>query len=208
MIKHNEIWSAIDKLAQIHGLSASGLAKKAGLSSTLFNPSKRTTNNRPRWPSTESIAAILTATNTPLTAFVALVSPQAERITRLPLLSLADAAGPLAFHATTGKLIHKTWDEIPLPASTDPDAFALEISGKAYEPIYGDGARLVLSPAEKPRRGDRVGVGTRNGEIHIQILGREGAQKVELLPFAAESTPLTLARKDLLWLHRIVWASQ
>ena len=70
---HKSVWGAIDALAARHGLSPSGLARKAGLDATAFNPSKRYGNdNRPRWPSTESIAKVLAATGESLDAFVGL----------------------------------------------------------------------------------------------------------------------------------------
>ncbi len=54
MLSHERVWAAIDALAERHSLSASGLAKRAGLDSTAFNKSKRRSNDgRPRWPSTE-----------------------------------------------------------------------------------------------------------------------------------------------------------
>ena len=63
MLTHSRIWNAIDTLAETHGMSASGLAKKAGLDPTTFNKSKRiAADGRPRWPSTESVAKILQAT--------------------------------------------------------------------------------------------------------------------------------------------------
>ena len=47
-------------IAERYGFSASGLAKKAGLDPTSFNPSKRNgPDGRPRWPTTESIARVL-----------------------------------------------------------------------------------------------------------------------------------------------------
>src|ERR1044072_9229826 len=61
MLQHAAVWRGIDRLAAKHGLSASGLARRAGLDPTAFNPSKRITREgRPRWPSTESVAKILT----------------------------------------------------------------------------------------------------------------------------------------------------
>src|SRR5688500_1947890 len=73
MWSHETVWAAIDQLAARHGLSPSGLAKKAGLDPTAFNPSKRHgADGRPRWPSTESIAKILAATGEPLEGFVGL----------------------------------------------------------------------------------------------------------------------------------------
>src|SRR6266508_1287480 len=55
MLTHAQIWNAIDRLAARSGLSASGLAKRAGLDPTTFNKSKRVTaEGRARWPSTEA----------------------------------------------------------------------------------------------------------------------------------------------------------
>ena len=71
MLTHAQVWSAIDRLAARAGLSASGLAKRAGLDPTTFNKSKRITpQGRARWPSTESIAKALAATGTPFDVFV------------------------------------------------------------------------------------------------------------------------------------------
>jgi phage repressor protein C with HTH and peptisase S24 domain len=70
MFTHAQIWSAIESLAADHGLSPSGLARRAGLDATSFNRSKRiNADGRERWPSTESIAKILVATGEPLAVF-------------------------------------------------------------------------------------------------------------------------------------------
>src|SRR5262249_372910 len=74
-MKHDDIWRALDTLAAENGLSASGLARRAGLDPTTFNPSKRRMQDgRARWPSTESVAKVLEATGASLEAFTALVS--------------------------------------------------------------------------------------------------------------------------------------
>ena len=74
MLSHEQVWAAIDALAAQNGLSPSGLARRAGLDPTTFNPSKRIAGDgRPRWPSTESLAKILEATGEPLSQFVARV---------------------------------------------------------------------------------------------------------------------------------------
>lgn len=71
MFTHEEIWKAIDLLAQRHGYSASGLAKKAGLDPTTFNKSKRVSaDGKPRWPSTESISKLLVVTGETMAQFL------------------------------------------------------------------------------------------------------------------------------------------
>nr|MBQ0091371.1 helix-turn-helix transcriptional regulator [Candidatus Enterousia merdequi] len=68
---HNEIWAAIDRFANQHKMSCSGLAKFSGLDATSFNKSKRWSKyGQPRWPSTNSIAKILNATGSSLDDFV------------------------------------------------------------------------------------------------------------------------------------------
>ena len=62
MFTHQQVWNAIDVIAERSGLSASALAKRAGLDSTSFNKSKRIgPDGRQRWPTTESMAKVLAA---------------------------------------------------------------------------------------------------------------------------------------------------
>lgn len=74
MITHEDIWRGIDRLAEKSNLTSSGLAVRAGLDKTSFNPSKRTSRDgRPKWPSMETLAKILDATDTSLSEFVELM---------------------------------------------------------------------------------------------------------------------------------------
>src|ERR1700689_960183 len=93
MLTHAQVWSAVDRLAARAGLSASGLARRAGLDPTTFNNSKRITPpGRARWPSTESIAKALAATGTPFDTFVTLIEPSGGGGARaVPLLGFAEA---------------------------------------------------------------------------------------------------------------------
>src|SRR5580700_6249464 len=134
MLTHAQVWSAIDRLAERAGLSASGLARRAGLDPTTFNKSKRITpQGRARWPSTESIAKALTATGTPFDAFVGLIeSNGAAAVRAVPLLGFAEA-GSGGYFDDGGFPAGEGWDEIPFPAVDDEHAYALEISGDSME---------------------------------------------------------------------------
>ena len=67
---HAEIWNAIEKFARDRNLSCSGLARDGGLDPTTFNRSKRwSREGQPRWPSSQSIAKILSATNADMEDF-------------------------------------------------------------------------------------------------------------------------------------------
>ena len=68
---HNDVWNAIDKFASSKKMSCSGLARFSGLDPTTFNKSKRSSKyGQPRWPSTNSIAKILDATNSNIDEFL------------------------------------------------------------------------------------------------------------------------------------------
>ena len=70
MLKHHDIWRAIDALARSRGFSPLGLDRHAGLDATSFNPSKRAViNGKPRWPSTESLSKALAAADCSLWSF-------------------------------------------------------------------------------------------------------------------------------------------
>jgi phage repressor protein C with HTH and peptisase S24 domain len=209
MLTHADIWNAVDRLAARAGLSASGLAKKAGLDPTTFNKSKRITpEGRPRWPSTESIAKSLQATGITIDTFVSLISDRGGAMTQaIPLISLAQAAAA-GYFDDRGFPSGKGWDEIAFPAVNDEHVYALEVSGSAMEPLYRDGTVLVISPAAMVRRGDRVIVKLRNGEIAAHELRRRTSKSIELRALAPQPVERTLPVEDVLWIARIMWASQ
>src|SRR5262245_36840593 len=140
MLTHAQIWTALDRLAARSGLSASGLAKKAGLDPTTFNRSKRITpDGRARWPSTESLAKALSATGTNIEAFVELITDNTRKPSRaIPVIGLAEA-GSGGYFDDAGFPSGSGWDEIPFPAVNDEHAYALEISGDSMQPLYRDG---------------------------------------------------------------------
>jgi phage repressor protein C with HTH and peptisase S24 domain len=210
MLTHAQVWSAIDRLAARAGLSASGLAKRAGLDPTTFNKSKRITpQGRARWPSTESIAKALAATGTPFDTFVTLIEPSgaAGAMKPVPLLGFAEA-GSGGYFDDGGFPAGAGWDEFAFPALNDEHAYALEISGQSMEPAYRDGDIIVVSPAAPVRRGDRVVVKTKEGEVMVKELKRKTAKTIELQSLNAEHADRTLAAADVAWIARIVWASQ
>jgi len=210
MLTHAQVWSAIDRLAARAGLSASGLARRAGLDPTTFNKSKRiTASGRARWPSTESISKALAATGTSIEAFVGLIQgDKAGAPTRgVPLLGFAEA-GAGGYFDDGGFPAGAGWDEIAFPAVDDTHAYALEVSGQSMEPAYRDGDVILVSPATPIRRGDRVVVKTRDGEVMAKELKRSTAKSIELKSLNAQHPDRTIANEDVLWVARILWASQ
>lgn len=211
MVSHNDIWKQIDDLAERHGLTASGLAKLAGLDPTTFNPSKRVgKGGRARWPTTESIAKALNATGESLSIILA-PEPSDEyenqRPDRVPLLGLAEA-GSGGYFDGSGFPAGQGWEEISLPLPQSDATYALEVSGDSMEPAYRAGDILIVSPTEQIRRGDRVVVKTTDGEVTAKILRRETANNIELHSLNPDHEPRTIKRIYVEWMARIMWASQ
>src|SRR5229473_3263200 len=73
---------------------------------------------------------------------------------------------------------------------------------------YFDGDVIVVSPAMPIRRGDRVVVKTRDGEVMVKELKRRTARTLELQSLNPNHVDHTLAAADVEWIARIVWVSQ
>lgn len=210
MLKHGDIWRAIDRLAAKHGLSASGLARRAGLDPTTFNKSKRTTaEGKLRWPSTESVAKILDATGSSIAEFVTLIGEgqSAGALQRIPVIGYAQA-GAAGYFDDAGYPAGSGWDELLFPNIGDPHAYALEISGDSMDPVYRDGDTIIVSPAANVRRGDRVVVRTKSGEVMAKVLARSTATRIELQSINTAHPDRSLQVGEVEWLARIIWASQ
>jgi phage repressor protein C with HTH and peptisase S24 domain len=213
MFTHEQVWHGIDRLARERGLTASGLARRAGLDPTTFNPSKRVTKQRkPRWPSTESLAKILNATETSLDDFVALMADRPLEATagashRLRCIGMDQAARPELFDEA-GFPVGPGWDEIDFPNLEDPNAYALEVRGDDFLPTYRDGDLVVVSPTAGIRRRDRIMLRTKAGAIIAATLLRRTAQRIEIAPVAADPEAQVLPVREVAWLARIVWVSQ
>ena len=221
MLSHERIWGAIDALAERHKLSPSGLARRSGLDPTSFNKSKRQAGDgRFRWPSTESISKVLQATGTSLNEFLGLVEgesaesyvpeavfpPQAGSI---PLLGFAQA-GAGGFFDDGGFPAGQGWDIVDFPTSPANKAgvYALEVQGDSMLPLYRDGDVLIVEPGAQVRRGDRVVVKTREGEVMAKVLFRQTSKSIELVSLNTEHPNRTFELDQVEWIARIIWASQ
>jgi len=208
MLTHKQIWNAIDALAARHNLSPSGLAKLAGLDPTTFNKSKRgSAKGKLRWPSTESLSKVLTATGATLDEFVGLVEGSARRTRLVPLIGMAQA-GSRGYFDDSGFPAGSGWEEIAFPELADEHAYALEITGDSMLPVYRDGDRIVISPSTNVRRGDRVVVKTQSGEVMAKLLSRMTAQRIELKSLNPAYEDRSFALGEIVFVHRIIWASQ
>lgn len=216
MFSHDRVWAAIDALAERHSLTASGLARRAGLDPTTFNKSKRhAVDGRARWPSTESIAKVIEATGASFDEFTRLMRGEpASQLTEypqqpssIPLLGMAEA-GAGGFFDDAGFPAGQGWDVVEFPAGPEGGVYALEVSGDSMLPLYRDGDTLIVAPNAPVRRGDRVVVKTKEGEVMAKILHRQTPRKLELLSLNADYPSRSFDSSDIEWIARVIWASQ
>lgn len=216
MLSHDRVWAAIDALAERYSLSASGLARRAGLDSTAFNKSKRlSSDGRPRWPSTESLAKIIEATGATLDEFTGLIegraaSAQEARVAHkrsVPLLGFAQA-GAGGFFDDAGFPAGQGWDLVELPAQSTESSYALQVQGDSMLPLYRDGDVLIVEPGAITRKGDRVVVKTTAGEVMAKVLERQTVKSIALVSLNPDHPDRDIPMRDVEWVARIVWASQ
>ena len=209
-LSHGQIWKAIDGLARREGISASALARRAGLDSTSFNPSKRFGPGdppRPRWPSTESLTRILQATGLSLGEFAALAQDAPERPSTVPMLGMAQA-GLDGFFDDAGLPIGDGWEQTELPR-TKETLLSLRVTGDSMAPLYREGDRIIVDrEASDVRKGDRVVVRTTGGETLAKEVTGLTARTVTLASVNPAYEPRVVARKDIVWMGRILWVSQ
>lgn len=214
MLDHQDIWAALDRLAQKFSMSPSAMAKQAGLDPTTFNKSKRfSADGKPRWPSTESLSKVLNMLGVDFSDFATMAASQtAARFglslgASVPLIGLAQA-GDEGFFDDAGFPVGEGWDDVRVPGVSDDNIYALQISGDSMAPVFRHGDRIVVAPNDTIRRGDRVVLKTREGEVMAKELKRMSATNIELASINPEYPGRTLALKDVRWIARIVWVSQ
>ena len=210
MLSHEQIWTAIDRLAERYGFSASGLARRAGLDATSFNRSKRIgPDGRKRWPSTESISKVLAATGASLDDFLRLVDSREGPVRAMvPLIGLTQAGSGRLFTDEGMPTGGPGWDEIEFPDLGGDRAFALEVQGDSMMPLYRDGDVLIVSPTASVRKGDRVVARLANGEVLAKELRRRTARTVELISLNPAHEDRTVPLAEVAWMARVMWVRQ
>ncbi|MEO1330546.1 MAG: hypothetical protein AAFW46_12860 [Pseudomonadota bacterium] len=199
---HRKVWIAIDTIADRQELSPSALARIAGLDATAFNPSKRISKDgRLRWPSVETLAKVMSVSDTDFHRFAQMVEGDRSRSFRqdLPIRTIINGKD-----ANTGRFAAAT------TAVEDRDAFWLEIettlanlSGGAYR----EGDRLLISPNAELQPFQRVAVGMADGSVRVGFVIEMARDALVLEPLQG-GTPKRCRFDQMAWSGRILWASQ
>ncbi|WP_132250120.1 S24 family peptidase, partial [Methylobacterium segetis] len=207
---HEQIWTAIDRLAERHGFSASGLARRAGLDATSFNRSKRIgPDGRKRWPSTESISKVLAATGASLDELLRLIEPrEGPPRSMIPLIGMTQAGAGRLFNEEGMPTGGPGWEEIEFPDIGEERAFALEVQGDSMAPLYRDGDVLIVSPTASLRKGDRVVVRLGSGEVLAKEMRRRTARTIELASLNPDHEDRVVGVGDIAWMARVMWVRQ
>ncbi|UES56620.1 helix-turn-helix transcriptional regulator [Roseibium aggregatum] len=210
VLSHEKVWAAIDALASQNGLSPSGLARRAGLDPTAFNPSKRVAGDgRPRWPSTESLAKVLAATGEALNTFAARVEtpggPTDAAPALVPLAGLDAASDRNAFDSA-GRPAGANWQSFSFPQIGA--AFALQVSNEDFYPLYRNGDIVVVAPGAPLRTGDRLAIKLNSGRLSLYTLQETGDEDLAVCTIGDNSQSVRFQHSAIEWTARIIWASQ
>jgi phage repressor protein C with HTH and peptisase S24 domain len=194
-MRHTDIWKAIDALAERHGLSASGLAKRAGLDATAFNKSKRAgADGSPRWLSTESLMKALDAVGTSLEDFAALAEGR-QGHTRPCSASPRRAATGIS--TTPDSRWAMAGRKCAFPGLETETVYALEITGDSMEPVYRHGDRIVVAPGALCAAATGWWRAREMAKCSPRFSGGRPSALVELLSLNPAYPPRELARGDL-----------
>ena len=115
---------------------------------------------------------------------------------------------PGGFFDSAGFPAGQGWDQVDIPAPRGEGVYALKVTGDSMLPLYRDGDTIIVSPTEPTRKGDRVVVRTRDGEVMAKMLQKKTPKTVELASLNTDHPHRTSPMAEIVWIARIIWASQ
>jgi len=199
------IWRGIDALAKSKGLSASGLARLAGLNPTSFNKSKRVTpTGRQRWLNMESLNKVLEATHISFLDFMVLCGERESRENQVvPLVDMGESENVFDEYGYP----ERVEQFLSFPDTFDKKVFALEVTTNAFNPVYRKGDKLIICPESELRRGDRVALKLKSDSFQIGELVSESFSGFCFCSLMGGEKNL-FKKSDIISVGRIVWAGQ
>lgn len=206
-MQYEQVWDAVDKLAKLHGLSPSGLAKKAGLDATTFNKSKRTRNDgKQRWPSLDSINKILEACNISFEQFYQLIDEDlAPQDTGIPFTKFSVLAAKCP--VKNSKLSTDKWEKAKFPDTT-VNLYAINLDTPEFEPLFRKGNTIIATKDPEIRKGDRVIVFMANGNPLIKEFKHRTTSTLVFGELMNSNKETQINISEIRLINRIVWAEQ
>lgn len=207
-MQYEQVWNAVDKLAKVQGLSASGLAKKAGLDATTFNKSKRIRpDGKKRWPSLDSINKIIEVSGISFEQFYNMIENETmpKFAPSIPFIKASNISEKLEIHDKGFNT--NNWSKVRFPDSKD-NLLALDIDSDNYLPNYRSGTLLILSKNSEVRRGDRVAIFKNDGSLLIKEFIRRTSSSLEVVEIDDLQKESSIDINQVKLVNRIVWAGQ
>jgi phage repressor protein C with HTH and peptisase S24 domain len=122
---------------------------------------------------------------------------------RVPLVSDVPAGDPMEIF--DDHPVGHGWDMVVCPAElTDPNAFALRLSGDSLEPRFNDGDIAIVSPNHPWREGSLV-VAKISGDSVTCKYVRTRDNTVTLSPGNPQYSPRILDRSEVRWVYPVVY---
>jgi len=212
MLAHEEVWGAIDALAERNGMSPSGLARRSGLDPTTFNKSKRhAPDGRPRWPSTESISKILRATNSTIGDLFSAGVQGVNGGAGLAVPLLGEAHAGFDFALAVGSepiMVPRPPRIITFPDRRHDPLYALSVVGDSMEPLYRDGDVLFIAPSAPTKPGNRVVVKLKNNDVAVKVLRQASDDTFAFHAVNPDHGDVSVDSDEVEWVARIVYATQ
>lgn len=201
MFTHDQIWMAIDRLAESRGFSPSGLARQSGLDPTAFNRSKRISpNGKPRWPSTESISKILAVTSSTMTDLFSLMDGGSDGgLQIVPLLTHADLRA--------GRIASDKAGVFSISLDAGDSAFAVRIDDDHFHPLFRAGSVIIADRDLKMKANDRILLFSSKDGLKGGILQSAQKRNLTVLLPGDSFREVVFAESDVEWTARILWAS-
>ena len=207
-MQYEQVWDAVDKLAKLHGLSPSGLAKKAGLDATTFNKSKRVRpDGKKRWPSLDSINKILAACNVSFEQFYSLIDEelQPESLNAIPFQKYSLLENGIKISNNEPQT--DNWERKKFPA-TAAGLYGIELDVDDYEPLYRKNSTIIAAKNSEICKGNRMVVFCKNGDILIKEFSHRTAKTLILSDIIDNRKTTEVNIVDVVLVSRICWVSQ
>ena len=195
MLTHAQVWSAIDRLAARAGLSASGLARRAGPRSDDIQQIKAHHAAGPRALALDRIDRQGARRDRhAVRHFRRADRAEQPARRRAPCRFLASPRpAPAVISTTAAFRPAKAGTRSRSPPSTTSTLMRSKSPASRWSRPIATAMSSLVSPSAPIRRGDRVVVRTRGGEVMAKELKRRTAKSIELKSLNAQHADRTLA---------------